>query len=175
MDAAHFVHEGYIGYVWSSERVFIPTPSGRNRWNILGAVNALTKEIVTVENEKYINSESVCIMLSKLANRKCGIPITVVLDNVPYQRCKIVENFAGVFGIELLFLPSYSPNLNLIERLWKFVKSKYLYCRYYDTFDKFVDAIKTCMHDDFDKNIEELESLLSLKFQSFKKVKILTD
>jgi len=174
MDAAHFIHEGYIGYVWSSERIFMPTPSGRKRWNVLGAVNAITKEIVTVEDEKYINSESVCIMLNKLADRKCGIPITVILDNAPYQRCRVVEKHAETVGIELLFLPSYSPNLNLIERLWRFVKSKYLYCIYYNTFAKFVNAIRACLHDDFIKNIEEIESLLSLKFQSFKKVKILT-
>ena len=99
MDAAHFVHEGYIGHVWSTERIFMPTPSGRKRWNVLGAVNAITKEIVTVEDEEYINAKSVCIMLNKLADRKCGIPITVILDNAPYQRCKIVEKHAETVGL----------------------------------------------------------------------------
>ncbi len=153
----------------------MPTPSGRNRWNILGAVNAVTKEILTVENDKYINAESVCIMLNKIADRKCGIPITIILDNVPYQRCSIVEEHAKLLGIELLFLPSYSPNLNIIERLWKFIKTKYLYCKYYDTFSKFVKAIKSCFDKDFYNNLKELETLLSLNFQSFKNVKILTE
>ena len=71
MDAAHFVHEAFLGNVWSKMPVFIPSPSGRNRHNVLGALNIATKEVVTVNNDKYINSESVCQLLAKLAIRRC--------------------------------------------------------------------------------------------------------
>ena len=135
MDAAHFVHQAFLGYIWSREPLFIPSPSGRNRHNVLGALNAITKEVITVANDKYINSESVCHLLCKLSERCCpDVDITVVLDNAKYQRCEIVEKYAKNIGIELLFLPSYSPNLNLIERLWKFVKNACLYSKYYENF-----------------------------------------
>jgi len=173
MDAAHFVHQAYLGMVWSQERIFIPSPSGRSRYNVLGALNAITKEIVTVSNEQYINGESVCAMLAKLAVRKCdNMPITVVLDNARYQRCEVVVEYAKAVGIELLFLPSYSPNLNLIERLWKFVKKTCLYSKYYDKFEKFKGAIMECLEDRSAKVMQELETLLTCEFQSFENIKI---
>ena len=148
MDAAHFVHQAYLGMIWSQNRIYIPSPSGRNRFNVLGALNAVTKDIITVCNDSYINGESVCVMLTKLAARRCeNMPITVVLDNAKYQRCQVVEQFAEKLGIELLFLPSYSPNLNLIERLWKYVRKSCLYSRYYSTFNDFKEAIKKCIDD----------------------------
>jgi transposase len=55
----------------------------------------------------------------------------VVLDNARYQRCAIVQATARALDIELLYLPTYSPNLNLIERLWKFTKKKSLVSKYY--------------------------------------------
>jgi len=45
-----------------------------------------------------------------------------IMDNARYQRCNKVIEQAEVLGINILFLPPYSPNLNLIERLWKFTK-----------------------------------------------------
>ena len=71
--------------------------------------------------------------------------------------------------IDLLYLPSYSPNLNLIERLWKFVKKKVLYSKYYSEFDMFKKAISNCLAHTHDTYKDELDSLLTLKFQSFNK------
>ena len=95
MDATHFVHQVYLGMVWSQGRIFIPSPSGKNRYNVLGTLNAVTKEIVTECNDEYINGESVCALLAKLARRKCDdVPITVILDNAKCQRCAVVEKYA---------------------------------------------------------------------------------
>jgi transposase len=69
----------------------------------------------------------VCALLTQLAAASTGLPLTVVLDNARYQRCKLVIAHAASLGLELLFLPPYLPNLNLIERLWKFVKKQCLY------------------------------------------------
>ena len=120
VDAAHFVMGAFLGCLWCFERVFIKSPSGRKRFNVLGALNAITHEVVTVTNDTYINAYCVCQLLSKLAALGLSIPITLVLDNARYQKCKLVQELADSLGIELLYLPSYSPNLNLIERLWKF-------------------------------------------------------
>jgi transposase len=77
---------------------------------------------------------------------------------------------AAALNIELLYLPSYSPNLNLIERLWKFVKKKCLYSKYYASFGPFKEAISNCLAHTQDTYQAELDSLLTLKFQSFEHV-----
>ena len=97
------------------------------------------------------------------------MPITLVLDNARYQKCKIVTALASQLNIELLFLPAYSPNLNLIERLWKFVKKKVLYSKYYPDFDSFKHSISDCLNQTHTTYKAELDSLLTLKFQAFKK------
>ena len=155
-------------------RVFIPTPAGRRRVNVLGALNAITHELITVINETYINSECVCELLMKIAALKYSVPVTLVLDNARYQKCQFVQDFADFLGIELLFLPSYSPNLNLIERFWKFVKNQCLYSKYYENFGDFKEAILSCLQNVNQEHKEKLDSLLTLKFQSFQKVKIMT-
>ncbi len=174
VDAAHFVMGAFLGLVWCFERIFIKSPSGRKRFNVLGALNAITHEVITVTNDTYINSESVCQLLHKLAALGLSIPITLVLDNARYQKCKLVQELADSLGIELLYLPSYSPNLNLIERLWKFVKKKCLYSKYYPEFSLFKTAITTCIEEANGKHKKELDSLLTLRFQSFNKAQIMT-
>ena len=107
-------------------------------------------------------------MLVKIAARPTtGRPITIVLDNARYQRCKLVLEKAAELEIELLFLPPYSPNLNLIERLWKFVKKEVLYSIYYDNFENFTKAIMECLSQTETKHKKALDSLLTLKFQTF--------
>jgi transposase len=150
----------------------IRSPSGRKRWNVLGAINAVSHELITVTNETYINAESVCELLYKVAALGLQLPITFILDNTRYQRCARVKEVAAACGIELLFLPPYWPNLNLIERLWKFVKKQCLYAKYYETFTDFKQAIESCLTEIAGIHKDELESLLSLKFQTFQNLNL---
>lgn len=159
-----------MGYLWCFARVFIKAPSGRQRFNVLGALDAVTLEIVTITNECYINARSVCQLLLKLRLRYPDAPLTLVLDNARYQRCRLVMDAAAALDIELLFLPPYSPNLNLIERLWKFVKKECLATRYYASFAPFKAAIQSCLADTQDRHKQTLASLLTLNFQSFDNV-----
>ena len=153
--------------------VFISSPSGRKRFNVLGALDAVTKELITITNETYINSESVCALLLKIAEVVGHGPITVVLDNARYQKCAVVIRHAEMLGIELLYLPSYSPNLNLIERFWKFVKKDCLYSKYYENFGLFKSAISTFINTVHTEHKKEMDSLLTWNFQSFSKVELL--
>ena len=140
VDAAHFVLAPFLGFVWSLTRLFIKASTGRKRFNVLGALNAMPHELITVTNDTYINAQSVCDLLRRIAQLGFEVPITLVLDNARYQKCRIVQELAETLDIELLYLPAYSPNLNLIERLWKFVKTKCLYCKYYAEFSDFKHA-----------------------------------
>ncbi len=171
-DAAHFVHGAFMCFLWCFVRVFIGTPPGRKRFNVLGAINAVDMSLTTVTNEDYINGKSVCLLLRKLYRQYVGKPITLVLDNARYQKCKLVRRYSKILGIELLFLPSYSPQLNLIERLWKFVKKKVLYGKYYPSFEEFKLALQKFLNT-LSALKKELLSLLAWNFQSFEKVQIL--
>lgn len=137
--------------------------------NVLGALNAITHELITITNETYIDAQSVCDLLWKTARLNLAMPITFILDNARYQKCTVVKNLAAQLHIELIFLPPYSPNLNLIERLWKFVKKQCLYSKYYSEFAKFKNAIMDCLQKTHSQHKEELASLLTPNFQSFNK------
>jgi transposase len=169
VDAAHFVLAPFLGYLWCFTRLFLKAPSGRQRFNVLGALNAITHELVTITNETYINAQSVCDLLWKIARLNVDTPITFILDNARYQRCRVVKNLAAQVNIELVFLPAYSPNLNLIERLWKFVKKQCLYSKYYSEFTRFKSAIIDCLQKTHSHYKQELDSLLTLNFQTFNK------
>jgi len=91
------------------------------------------------------------------------------MDNAKYQVCKAVTERAIELNIELMFLPSYSPNLNLIERLWKWVKKDCLNCKYYSKFSEFKTAINNSLNKIITGQVKkEMDSLLTLNFQLFK-------
>ena len=85
----------------------------------------------------------------------------------------MVRSLAAELGIELLYLPSYSPNLNPIERLWKFVEKERLSCRYYEDFARFKEAITECLNGVEDKHKSSIRSLLTLNFQTFEEPQLL--
>lgn len=174
VDAAHFVYGNFVHYLWCFARVFLPSANGRKRFNVLGAIDAVTKQIITITNTAYINSQSVVELMLKLKKMYGDIDITLVLDNARYQRCKFVQEQAQELGIELLFLPSYSPQLNLIERFWKFVKKKCLYGKFYENFELFKNSIDDFIQKAPSEFKDELETLISWKFQTFKNVQFLT-
>jgi transposase len=100
--------------------------------------------------------------------------ITLVLDNARYQCNAVVQGLATQLGITLLYLPSYSPNLNLIERLWKFIKRRALYGRYHPTFAEFQAAIEEVLDGLSTTHADKLKSLMTLKFQQFEDVSLMT-
>ena len=174
VDASHFVLASFLGWVWCFVRLYVRAASGRQRYNVLGALNAVTHELVTEINTTYITATSVCALLRTIASRGVRIPITLVLDNARYQRCALVTDTAKGLGIELLFLPSYSPNLNLIERLWKFVKKEVLNSRHHQDFKRFQDAIDGCLAELTTKHRDQLATLLAHNFQTWNDVSLLS-
>ena len=173
VDASHFVMSSFLGWLWCFARLHVRAASGRQRYNVLGALNAVTHELVTEINTAYINAVSVGALLRKIAGRGMRVPTTLVMDNARYQRCALVQDTAEELGIELLFLPSYSPNLNLIERLWKFVKKEVLNSRHHQDFAKFREAIDGCLADMPTKHQGKLATLLTHNFQTWENVSLL--
>src|SRR5229473_2556467 len=139
VDAAHFVFGTFLCCLWSLARIFVRAASGRQRFNVLGAWNAITR----------------------------------VLDNARYQRNKVVQSLAAELGIRLLFLPPYSPNLNLIERLWGFAKRQSVYGKYHATFASFRAAIESTFASLSTTHANKLKTLMTLAFQEFDDVSLL--
>jgi transposase len=174
VDAAHMVFGTFLCCLWSFTRLFVRAASGRQRFNVLGAFNAVTRELIAVTNTTVVNTETMCELLRKIAAQGLVGPVTLVLDNARYQRNAVVQALADALNIELLFLPSYSPNLNLIERLWRFLKRESLYGRYHPTFADFQAAIQNNIALLPTKHRDKLASLMTLNFQVFDNVSLLT-
>ena len=117
-------------------------------------------------NDSYITSKQVCRLLVKIIKAYRGQDIYVVLDNARYQRCATVQKVAQKLKIKLVFLPPYSPNLNLIERLWKFVKGE-LRSKFYDNFSELCASIDSIISSSCVENMARVNTLIGEKVQLF--------
>ena len=144
--------------------IWIKSNTGRRRINILGALNSEDLSVLTTLTEETCNAERVIEFLQKIKDTYPGMKIVIVLDNARYNYAKITRAFAEENGIFLLFLPPYAPNLNLIERLWKFSKKYLVNNHYHEKFSQFFDATNSFFNN-LEKHHQELTSLMTRKFQ----------
>ena len=89
VEAAHFVLASFLGWVWCRMKLFVRAASGRQRFNVVEAIHAITHELIPVSNHTYVTSVTVCELLRKIAAAGLATPITLVLDNAAYQRCQL--------------------------------------------------------------------------------------
>lgn len=161
IDAVHPVHNSMASYGWIKKGVEkeLKSNTGRARLNIHGAMNAETYETTIIASEENINSESTIQLFKYLESLyPLAVVIYVILDNAKYHFSKEVFEWVKTSKIKLLFLPPYSPELNLIERLWRVFNKNVLYNKYYE---KFNDFKKACIG--FFKNQEEYrDEILSI-------------
>jgi transposase len=129
LDAAHFVMGVFLCNMWSKVRLFIKSSAGRKRLNVIGTIDAITKKILFQTNITTVNAETMACFLYYLKSQMPDKPISIVLDNARYQHFNFIKELAAELGITLLFLPPYSPNLNLIERLLKMLI--FILCKVY--------------------------------------------
>ena len=168
LDAAHMLHAAIPsqGWIKRGHSIQLKTNSGRNRLNILGAYSPDDRDLISLEGRESCDAERVVQLLRKIRAANPGKRLLVVLDNASYQHALAVTQAAAALRIQLLYLPTYSPNLNLIERFWKFLKRKVARNRFYATFAEFRSAIQQVLN-----NIaaygEELASLMTERFQLF--------
>ena len=164
-DGVHLTYGYEGGKYWCRKRVCVRSAYGRKRVKCLGFLDAVSHKVESVMNDSYLNADSVCEGLRKIRQNAPDELLYVVLDNAAYQHCRKVKDCSAELNINLIYLPPYSPNLNLIERLWKFLRSKILANKYYDSFKQFFDNV----HDFLDSShivfSDSLDSLLSFNFQ----------
>jgi hypothetical protein len=164
-DGVHPTHNSHSTYAWIEKGQ--PTVSGRDRMNINGLLNAMDVTDVIAHECESVNAKSTKALyqtaLDKHPQAKC-IYIYIISDNAKYYRNKILTQWIEGTKIQQMFLPAYSPNLNLIERLWRFMKEKVININFYRTKELFRKAVMR-----FFKNIHvyknELKTLLTLNFR----------
>lgn len=168
LDAAHLLHNAVPGHGWikRGQTVELKTNTGRNRLNLLGAYSPDDHTLVSIEETASCDAALVCQLLRKLRTTHPNGPLIVVLDNARYQRAYVVQQLAAELGITLLFLPPYSPNLNLIERFWKFLRKHVTRNKYYATFAEFRAAVERLLTNLGDYH-DELATLMTENFHLF--------
>ena len=144
---------------------------GRRRYNSTGAYDPINHQLISIEGEENVDHKTICKLLRKIRYRSRNLPVTIILDNAAYNRSHKVKTLALKLKIDIEYLPPYSPNLNLIERYWKFLKSHCLSSKFYKNFDAFKSAIGSVIQNTNNSNEIQgkLKSLITLNFQTFKK------
>ncbi len=152
-DAVHQLHTTHTGRAiqrkWGKHTKQLESNTGRSRLTILGAINPLSLQFSKVETEDMCNMDLCKQLLDQVAEDYAlvlqkEIPVHMILDNARYQRANEVQEYAKQKQIILHFLPPYCPHLNLIERLWKWLKKK-IRNQYFPTFKIFSDIIKNLL------------------------------
>lgn len=173
MDGVHPQHNSGSGKAWikTGQEKFIPSNTGRKRLNINGAYNVETQEIITHFCDT-INAQTTIELFTKIeAQYPLCESIYLVCDNAPYYRNEMIETHLKDSRIKLVFLPTYSPNLNLIERLWKFMKKKVIRNSYYPKFKDFQKAVLD-FFDNLPQYADELKRFVGTKPHFFQVPKV---
>jgi transposase len=140
--------------------------------NISGAYDPIEAKLVMLE-EQTVNEQTTLHLLEKcLEKYPDRETITIYLDNASCHKSKLVKEFVALHpSLKLSYLPPYSPNLNLIERLWKFANEKVVNLKYYHDFNLFKEQILN-LYNNIERHAEQLKERITFKFQTFDNVSI---
>jgi transposase len=168
LDPMHQVHNNENDYAWQSKGLKgtkqVLANTGRRRLNIIGAINPVNLQPTVLLTEDNCCAEVIEAFLEEVKIQYCEAKtICIILDNAKYQRSYVVQEKAKFLNIDLVYLPPYSPNLNLIERLWRYFKKKVMKNQYYDDYTKFENAVETFFKN-FANRMEDIKTLLNFKF-----------
>lgn len=170
IDAVHPQHNTEPSKIWSEvgKQRWINSNTGRERLNINGAYNPFTQDVI-VRQDKTINGLSTIALFEQITHfyQYTKYQILAFADNGRANKSKLVREWLNKQSfIKVIYLPPYSPNLNLIERLWKFMRKNIINAKYYPQFKDFKKAIWN-FFDNIDTYKEKLKSFIGLKFQRF--------
>jgi len=165
-DGVHPTHNTESHYAWikKGKDKEIRSNTGRQRLNINGAIDIETKEVVARYDDSLNAQSTVALLKSIETKHPLSSHIYVIVDNARYYKCRVVSDYLVNSKIRLMFLPPYSPNLNLIERLWKFFRKKVTKGKYYEKFAEFKSECERFFKD-LKRYRRELDSLLTENFQ----------
>lgn len=170
-DGMHLVHQNVPGLCWGDPKAppILKTNTGRQRLNILGAYNPDSHEFVHLTGEENCDAKRVIEYFDAILKAYCRAPaIILTLDNATYFKAKMVTTWLEEHPkLKLRFLPSYAPNLNLIERFWRFVKEHLVKNTYYAKYKSFRAKVFQFLNH-IDEYTDELKTLMVEKFEIVK-------
>jgi transposase len=171
MDGSHPTFNNHIGYGWieKGKKFQIKSQDGRKRINLMGAYDPKSGDVV-VNDYDTLNKETTVHFLKALRKKNGDKKLHIICDNVPYRHAVLVKEAAEALNIHLVYLPGYSPNLNLIERYWGYLKNKILLNRYYETFEEFRGAILKFSQSKSKKLKTALRKYIPEKFHLFEPI-----
>jgi transposase len=143
IDGVHPTHNTKLTYGWirRGQRKDIQTNTGRQRINLSGAIDIISKKVF-IQEDLTLNAQTTIAFLRELAAKyPAAEKVHVFCDNARYYKNREVTTYLNSSKIQMHFLPSYSPNLNPIERLWRLMNEQVLYNRYFEHFKSFRDAV----------------------------------
>jgi transposase len=167
-DVMHLIHQNFPGLCWGNQ-AFPPvseTNSGRKRLNIIGAYDPATYSFTHLTGEENCDAGRVIEYLEIIYKKYHNFSeIYLIADNAKYFHARKVTKWLDEHKkLNLVFLPAYSPNLNLIERLWRFTKEKLVKNKYYKEYKTFrAKAFQFLNH--IDDYVDEFKTLMTEKFQ----------
>ena len=167
-DAMHLQHQNLPNLCWG-DPLFPPvfeTNSGRKRLNILGAYDVENHSLIHLTGEENCNAERVIELLEIINNEYSTLSaLHILVDNARYFHAKIVREWLeNNPKINLVFIPPYSPNLNLIERFWRFAKKNLVRNKYYKEYKTFRANVFQFINNTVDF-ADKLKSLMVEKFE----------
>lgn len=168
-DASHPQHNTMTAYGWihKGDIKTIKANTGRERINLNGAVCLENMKVTIIQEEGRINTEAMKRLFIRLETDQKTGEIYIIVDNARYNHSKHIKEYLKEHPrVHLIYLPPYSPNLNIIERLWRYFQKEILYNKYYPTYAEFRKAINTFFTRTIHHRKDDLSSLLTDNFQS---------
>ena len=166
-DGTHPTHNTQTGRGWirKGQTFEIDCNSGRQRVNINAAIRATKPEHLVYDITDRVNAQSTQRLGRQLLRKHPRKTIYYICDNAGYNRCKWLQEWAENTRINFVFLPAYSPNINLIERLWRLLRKKAINSIYYPTYEQFKRGIIYFL-ENIKMYKEEVRNLLTLNFRT---------
>ena len=172
VDAVHPTHQARVVGCWmpEGEKIAVAPSSGRDRVNIHGAVNLETGATQMLEVPAANALSTIALLEAILVAYPLMIMIHVFLDNARYHHAKLVQAWLAQNGsrITLHFIPTYSPHLNPIERLWGAMHRVVTHNASYATFGEFKARMLGFLIEEVPKNWGTLRDSVTDNFRVIK-------
>lgn len=154
-------------FFWCFSKKYIKSYPLRGRVNVIGACSAYGDDFIYDSSQDKVDQYAIAMFLAKVRNKIKSGKVTIVLDNAACHKTPYVRDSAKKLGIELLYLPVASPNLNIIERVWKFTKKTFIANTVFSSLDELESHLKKSLSSLKYKHKKNMRSLLTLNFQHF--------
>ncbi|WP_045968390.1 IS630 family transposase [Xenorhabdus doucetiae] len=173
IDAVHPSQSTKLSYGWmkagKNQVKVVETTGSRTRLNLLGALNLQRIEDTVIREYPSINAENIAYFFGAIRETyPLSQKIHIILDGAGYHRAELVKEVAYVLNIELHYLPPYSPNLNPIERLWKYMNEQVRNNVYFPDAKTFRETLRHFFHVTLPEKAKELTTRLTDNFQILK-------